>query len=105
MNDDERLRADIAALPIIEFAGAPLDDGQGGQVVIRPMPDGSWDVTIMRKPGLDAEAAARFDGWARERVFMALSVGPEIDGWFRRQSDEGWQITARSVDGPLDPFL
>lgn len=103
--DDARLRAAIEAVPIIDFSGAPLDDGQGGQVVIQPLPNGSWDVVIMRKPGQTAEAAAVFDAWARERVFMALTVGPEVDGWFRRQSDNGWQITARSVEMPADPFL
>jgi hypothetical protein len=36
---------------------------------------------------------------------VLLTDDPEADGWFKRRGDDGWQITARRVEMPVDPFF
>lgn len=65
-----------------------------------------WSISVTRRSGLSPAAVSHFDQWARQRVFMLLTVGPERDGWRLRDSDAGWHITGpHAEEGPIDPFL
>lgn len=68
----------------------PLDNGDGEAILyVRPDQDLSQAVTI------------REDCFGRvERLF---TIGPNPDGWQKRQSDDGWQLWLRQVQlPPLD---
>ena len=81
-----------------------LDESQEGQVTCHPIDDG-WQFSAIHKPGLPEWRVKGFEEWARKRAyFLALTGDPQIDGWFRRKSDDGWQMTARLVQMPDDPF-
>jgi hypothetical protein len=81
-----------------------LDDFQSGQVICYLLPEG-WQFQAIRRPDLPEWDRQGFEKWARERAYLlALTRSTEADGWFKR-TDGGWQITARSVDMPPDPFL
>jgi hypothetical protein len=79
-------------------------DGTG--LVVAWSIESRWSISVTRRSGLTPSAISHFDSWARQRVFMLLTVGPERDGWGLRDSDEGWQVTGpHTEEGPIDPFL
>ena len=103
--DHDAARQIADSIDIHEQELPELNENQAGQVVALPAGDGEWEVVIVRRHGLSDDERASFEEWARQRVYMfALTDDPHGDGWFRRESDAGWQITARAVEGIVDPF-
>lgn len=96
--DEARAVANSIVIEVEPELAEHLDDEQLGQVVSWPRPYG-FEFTAVAKPGLSDGQAAAFDEWVRERAFhLALRGDPEhVDGWYRRSSDGGWQITCRLV--------
>jgi hypothetical protein len=102
--EDGAARDFVDALPVQEAAADRFTPNQGGQVVVWTKSSGNWDALITRRAGLSADDRASFDLWARDRVYRLIVSGtPELDGWSKRESDGGWQITARSAEGWVDP--
>ena len=68
--------------------------------------DRGWRFAALINPEVPAGWRTQFEEWARQRIYMVLLTDdPKTDGWFKRRSDDGWQITARRVDMPADPFV
>ena len=102
--DEARAVANAIVIEVEPELADHLDGEQLGQVACWPRPYG-FKFTAVAKPGLSDGQAAAFDEWVRERAFHLAQRGdPEhVDGWYRRTSDDGWQITCRLVwtgDGP-----
>ena len=104
--DHDTARQIADSIDIHERELPELNENQSGQVVAQPAGDGAWGVVVVRRQGLSIDERVTFEEWARQRVYMlALTDDPHGDGWFRRKSDAGWQITARAVEGIIDPFV
>ena len=85
------------SLPIEEQELPGLDEHQAAQLAAWPQRDGSWRVAAVQKPGLPEWAQQQVREFVTVRVFGLLASGPEADGWFKRASDDGWQLTMRFV--------
>ena len=73
---------------------------QAGVVYFTPGAAGETFAAV-RKTGLDPDLVATFAEWARQRAYIIASTGDlRIDGWFKRSTDDSWQITACAVDLP-----
>jgi len=105
MADDHAARQWADSIDIEERDLPELSAGQTGVVYFTPGADGATFAAV-RMTGLDPDLAATFDEWARQRAYIVASTGDlQIDGWFKRSTDESWQITARAVDLPDMSFL
>ncbi|MCW2539985.1 MAG: hypothetical protein JWN95_1710 [Frankiales bacterium] len=103
-NEDGAARDFADALPVQEVATDQFKPNQGGHVIVWTKSSGNWDAQISRRAGMSPDDQDSFDLWARDRVYRLIVSGtPELDGWFKRESDGGWQITARSAEGWVDP--
>jgi hypothetical protein len=101
--DDLAAREYADSIPVQDGAPEDFAPQQGGHVIVRTRGSGDWDVTITRRPGLNEDDQESLDAWARDRVYRLIMTGtPELDGWFKRPGDDGWQITARDGIG-VDP--
>lgn len=103
---DEACAREFAdSIEVEEMELPALSPEQVGQALCWEQSDGYLFRAVV-KSGLTAELAQAFDGWARQRAFMiAFTGGLDADGWFKRSSDGGWQMTARAVDLPNMDFL
>ena len=82
-----------------------LADGQAGHLGCW-LTAGRWQFAALINPEMPPAWQAPFEAWARQRIYMVLLTDdPEADGWFKRRNDDGWQITARRVEMPADPFV
>jgi hypothetical protein len=70
-----------------------LTPQQAGQIVIRPLPDGTLDIWAAYRRRLSPEDTVEFKRFVVERVYVFLKNGPQEGLWFKRQSDDGWQVT------------
>lgn len=103
--DDPDARAFANSIEIEEVDLPGLEPEQAGIVYYTPEDEG-WTFAAVRQSGIDADLASTFDAWARERAYIIYSTGDlSVDGWFKRKSDESWQITARLVPTPDMSFL
>ena len=83
-----------ASIPVAESIELDvLTRQQAGQIVIHPGPDGQLSVWAAYRRGLSPEAVEEFRRFVVERVYAFLKNGPQETLWFKRQSDDGWQVT------------
>jgi hypothetical protein len=66
---------------------------QAGQIVITPAADGTVRIWAAYRPRLPAADIAEFKRFVVERVYTFLMNGPQDGLWFKRRSDDGWQVT------------
>jgi hypothetical protein len=66
---------------------------QAGQIVITPTADRNVRVWAAYRPGLPAAEIAEFKRFVVERVYTFFMNGPQDGLWFKRRSDDGWQVT------------
>ena len=82
------------AVPIIEANELEvLALHQAGQIVITPTADGSVRIWAAYRPRLATSDIAEFHRFVVERVYTFLKNGPQDGLWFKRRSDDGWQVT------------
>jgi hypothetical protein len=101
---EARRLADALVFEKLADAGL-LDDTQAGHLGCWRTAR-RWRFAALINPELPAADRGSFEAWARQRIYMVLLTDdPEADGWFKRRGDDGWQITARRVEMPVDPFV
>ena len=91
------------AVPIIEANELEvLALHQAGQIVITPTADGSVLIWAAYRPRLATSDIAEFHRFDVERVYTFLKNGPQAGLWFKRRSDDGWQVTMTIRSGVRD---
>jgi hypothetical protein len=103
--DDIAARAFADSVVFDDWPASHFEPLQAGQVMCWRDGD-TWLFRAVVRDDLADPARATFGKWARQRVYMVMHTDdPAADGWFRRRSDHGWQITARAAEMPPDPFV
>ena len=98
MVDDAEARAFADSIGFDEWPTTRFEKTLAGQVIGWHRGD-RWLIRAIVRNDLPTEARATFADWARQHVYMAVHTNnPAADGWFRRRSDDGWQITARTAE-------
>ena len=96
--DDARARAFADSIGLDEWPASRFEKTLAGLVTCWRR-DKGWLIRAIVRNDLPADARATFEEWARQRVYIAVHTNnPATDGWFRRRSDAGWQITARTAE-------
>jgi hypothetical protein len=82
------------SVPVIESAELDvLALHQAGQIVITPTTDGGVRIWAAYRRRLPPQDIAEFHRFVVERVYTFFRNGPQDGLWFKRRSDDGWQVT------------
>jgi hypothetical protein len=94
--DDAGARAFADSIGFDEWPASRFEKTLAGQVTCWRRGD-RWLIRAIVRDDLPSEARATFEDWARHHVYVVVHTNnPAADGWFRRRSDDGWQVTARA---------
>lgn len=104
--DEQTARQVASGAPILETSPEALTrfaPDHVGQVLAIPRDEG-WQLMGVVRSDVSSAERETFEQWARERFYVvAVSGSFGGDGWLDR-GDGGWQLTARAVEMPPDPF-
>ncbi|GAA0980404.1 hypothetical protein ENKNEFLB_02038 [Nocardioides aquaticus] len=104
--DEQTARQVASGAPILETSPEALTrfaPDHVGQVLALPRDEG-WQLMGVVRSDVSRTERETFEQWARERFYVvAVSGSFGDDGWLDR-GDGGWQLTARAVEMPPDPF-